>query len=946
MQSSALLSILRDEFALAAADVDNLLMQWLGEPDHAIDIVERLSAAWKRVAQATRVLSLEGLARIEEHMVRVAEQVAFGDSLAQLQGIEWLTGWNPLALAYLTDPTDQATLESMADYLQGGPLPLGLVEMSEIFSQLRAPIEMPADMLADEVVDTEFTAEDSSLALGEDVDMALLESFLDDAPAQTAAIAEAAQKLIEGSANPDSLVESQRVAHTLKGSGNIVGVRAVGKLAHGIEDIFEYALERGAKLPGPMASDLQQAIACLDQAISHLRGEDEAPTTIPAWLRRLSEWRVAALSGEAETSEFAPIEANFGSEVDVETGELVPAQAAKAAQTAEAAQADGASLRITAERMDVLLRRTSSSVVRNGRLREHLRTANDRLDARDVISNSLQQRLRELEQALDKQGLGFQERSAAGEDFDPLEMDRYNELQALVRFAAELVADEQELAAAVREQTNAALITVNDQFRDQTEQYQEMIALRLVPFKRVAARLRRTVLQTANVTAKQVRLELKGEQELIDSDILEKLTEPLLHLLRNAVDHGIETADERSLFGKPEEGVLAISITREGRQLKLVCADDGKGLDLSRIHAKAVDLGMIKADYEPSPAELKRMILQPGFTTSEFVTEVSGRGMGMDIVAERVRAIKGTLDIDSEPFVGTKFTLRIPVSMGAMLGITVMAGSELVAIASDRVVFGLAAEQGELHAVPDQRAHKFSFTYQDAVMPWYRLSDWLGYEDRTESGHATAPELMSVVIIEGTAGRFALAVNRIIDSRELILQNTPRLLQRLPGVAATCMREDGRVQFVINPLELELRALQAATRTAVQPIRRRAQIDRKRVLVVDDAVSVRKTLQQLLQDSGYDVATARDGFDALQQLAVRKPDIILTDLEMPNLNGIDLSRRVRASDELSSLPIIMITSRATDKHRERAVAAGVNAFLNKPYGDAELLGHIRAMTTL
>jgi chemotaxis protein histidine kinase CheA len=938
MQGVDLLKILRDEFAIASGDGEALLAQWIEDPDNALEICERLTALWSRLAQATRVLSLEGLARVQEVVIAGAEQVVISDPAKYHRGIEWLASWSPVALAYIEDPSSEQSLDGIAEYLSMAPVQLGLVEMSEIFSLLRAPISLPEEMLADDAEETEFSQEDASLALGEDVDVGLLESFLDDAPRQVAAVAEAAAQLLAGSATVDGLIESQRTAHTLKGSGNIVGVRAVGRLAHGIEDIFEYAVERGARLPKAMASDVQQAIAVLDQCIASLRGEDEAPTTILPWLKRLNEWHIAARTGAAEASEFAPIESDMGEQPAVE--------AAAAGTTTAAGKANEAaegSLRVSAERVDLLLRRTGQAVVRTGRVRDYLRGAIERLGTRESISTLLQARLRELEQVVDKQGVSLGERQARGDEFDPLEMDQYSELQGLVRFIVELVDDERELASNVSAASASALLVMNDQARELADQYQDMVGLRLVPFRRISARLKRTVVQTANFTAKKVRLEIKGDQEQVDSDILERLTEPLLHLLRNAIDHGIETEEERILMGKAEEGVITVRVTREGRQLRVDCMDDGKGLDLMRIRDKAIRLGMLTEDSNPSDEVLTQMILQPGFSTTEQVTEVSGRGMGMDIVAERISALKGTMNISTEAFVGSTFTLRLPVSLGAIHALIVQVGQERLAIPSERVLYGVAAGALEMR----QAANGWELLSQGQWLRWVRMSEWLGIDDLDENGAQPAPQMMSAVVVLGLDGKpLALGVNRVVDSGDMILQDTPRLLQRLPGVIATTLREDGRVLFVVSPTDLERHAAASPDQAQALLERRRRQLDRKRVLVVDDAISVRKTLEQLLQDAGYEVATARDGFDALQQLSLRKPDIVLTDLEMPNLNGIDLTRRIRATEGIENLPIVMITSRATEKHKERATSAGINAFLNKPYSDDELLGHVRAMTTL
>ncbi len=422
---------------------------------------------------------------------------------------------------------------------------------------------------------------------------------------------------------------------------------------------------------------------------------------------------------------------------------------------------------------------------------------------------------------------------------------------------------------------------------------------------------------------------IEGEQVQLDGDVLERLTEPLLHLLRNAVDHGIENAADRALLGKPAEGTVHLRVTRDGQSVRVEVRDDGAGLDLPAIHAKAVALGLLAADANPDTDVLSRLILLPGFSTRNSVSDVSGRGVGMDVVAERLRAMKGHLDIASVPLEGSTFTLRVPATTGAAHALVVDAGGERFALPTEAVVMGLAAGQAE-----QRDGHLHLGEQRWRVTPLVTL---LGLPDSEEP----AAQRPAIVLRVGRE-QIAVFIDRVVEARELILQDTGRLLRRMRGVGSGVLRSDGRVLFMLDPDALAGSGM-AVSADAAQALRQRLRTERRRALVVDDSLSVRKTLSQLLTDAGYEVRTARDGFDALDALAREKADIVLTDLEMPNLNGLDLTRRLRRSDEWRDLPVIMISSRGTDKHRSNAEQVGVSAYLTKPYSDSELLGQVRAL---
>jgi len=946
MHLNDLLQVLRDEHAQAGVELDTALGAWMGDdPANAPAHVEAVSGTLGRLAHATRVVGLEGVAVVLEQMCSAAQLVAMSDAEAMAQGLAWLAmSREPLQATY-QHLGDAGAAAALVAYLESGPAPPDVAAAAGLRALLVAPHVVPAD---DEPAAEAWEAlqpDDVSIALPDDVDQGLLDLFLAEAPAQLAGLGDTVRALARAPVNTARLLEAQRVAHTFKGSSHIIGIRGIGKLAHRVEDLLEFSVAQGGSLPRAMADDLAQAVATLDQMVYALRGEEEAPAQAMGQLARLVDWVAAIRRGDwadwAAQAAQADQAGRAGRAADTPghtqaalPGPAVPPETGAAAEPLPAAASDdvGPQIRVSAARLDALVRQAGQSLVQQGRQAERLSQMDQRLAAMQAAQATLVTRLRDLQMQIDRRGVSLQEKAGhEGASFDPLEMDRYNELHALTRFVAEVAADSGELAAAAREELRHAARDAADHEHGLRAQHGDLLRARLVPFRQIAARLRRNVSQTAAATGKRAELVIEGEQVQFDSDVLERLTEPLMHLLRNAVDHGIETADERTQRGKPAEGTVHLAISRDGQAVRIACRDDGHGLDLPVIEHKARQLGLLATEAPLDADNVARLILLPGFSTRNEVSAVSGRGIGMDVVAERVRAMKGHLDIASRRFEGTTFTLSVPATTGAALALVVQVAGQLFALPTDRVVTGLAAGQGELRG---DHLH-----VGDSVWRHTRLADVLGLpepEATKDDGQRPA------VVVRGGRDELALWVDRVIEVKEFILQDAGRLLNRLRGVVCGALRPDGRVMFVLDMDALGSTAA-VVNREAVRAMRQRMHATRRRVLVVDDSLSVRKTLSQLLGDAGYQVRTARDGFDALESLAREPTDIVLTDLEMPNLDGLNLTRHLRESDAWRHLPVVMITSRGTDKHRVRAQEVGVSAYLTKPYGDPQLLALVQQL---
>lgn len=458
-----------------------------------------------------------------------------------------------------------------------------------------------------------------------------------------------------------------------------------------------------------------------------------------------------------------------------------------------------------------------------------------------------------------------------------------------------------------------------------------VIGTRMTEAGVIESRLQRNVRSTCQATGKQALLAVVGGATRIDSDVLARLTEPLLHVLRNAVDHGLEFPEERAAAGKDPVGRIELAFARQGQQVVLRCSDDGRGLDLSAIRQRAVELGLVTADQPLTDAEISRLILLPGFSTAAAVSEVSGRGIGLDVVREWAASVGGSVGIESRPGRGCTLELRFAASLSTIQSLIVEAGGQRFALPT------LAIEQ----AVPrgagrfEPLGGRLVYRWGQRVLPARCLAEACGL-----ATDGDAPPERDAVVVRVERETMALAVDRLVDSRELLVKSPGRYARHLRGVMGLAILGDGSVAVNLDLVQL-LSATAARFAAAAPASAAAAGQALPGVLIVDDALTVRNTLVQLVQDAGFRAEAARDGVEAIDALRQFRPDVVLTDLEMPNMNGIELTSHIRARADLQGLPVIMITSRSQEKHRRLATEAGVDTYITKPYNDAELLLTIR-----
>jgi chemosensory pili system protein ChpA (sensor histidine kinase/response regulator) len=463
---------------------------------------------------------------------------------------------------------------------------------------------------------------------------------------------------------------------------------------------------------------------------------------------------------------------------------------------------------------------------------------------------------------------------------------------------------------------------------------------RMVPASSIVSRLQRSVRQTARLVDKRVELHVAGAQTAVDGQVLNGLVDPLMHLLRNAVDHGIEDVALRAERSKPPVGRIDLSFAREGASMVVRVSDDGAGLDLARIRAKAEGLGHLARAQVASDDELARLILLPGFSTREDATQVSGRGIGMDAVFTKVQALKGTLRLVAAPGRGLTVELRLPTSLMTTHGLLIRHGDQVLAISSYGIndIRYVAREQvqalGHGYVYQEER-HAYELNRLDALIGGSMHGDDRGW--------------FPALLVHTDSGALrAIRVQDVLDSQEIVVKGLGRYVARPHGVVGVTILGDGSIAPVLDLPQL-LRAPQRAARSAAAATTgttaARSPVEgRGSALVVDDSLSARRAAAQFMRDAGFTVRTAIDGIEAATLIEKQVPDIVLVDMEMPRMNGLELTTHVRTRDSTRHVPIIMITSRSTEKHRRQAESAGVNVYLTKPFSDDELLEHVERLT--
>jgi chemosensory pili system protein ChpA (sensor histidine kinase/response regulator) len=797
----------------------------------------------------------------------------------------------------------------------------------------------------------------------DDIDPDLLPIFLEEAQEIVPQVGDALRRWRATPVNHAPVTELARHLHTLKGSARMAGLMRLGELAHVMEtDII--AMEAEA-IPATIKFDK------IDEGLDRFN---------------------AALDRIAKGDLVAPIEIPVATQVSEQLpAPLAKLAAARAEIVAEGEKLEGrerqALLRVNADMIDRFVNEAGELAIARSRIDLEMIAFKRALLELSENVNRMKVQLREIEiQAETQIQSRTKEQQEHGGEFDPLEFDRFSRMQENTRFLAESLNDVVTLQQSLNsniDETEAALL---QQARLNRDLQQGLMGVRLVPLGNLQDRFYRLVRQTAKELDKKANLEFRGVRVEIDRSVLEKITGPFEHLLRNAVSHGLEMPGERVAKGKSEIGEITIDARQAGNEIMLTLSDDGGGLNFERIREKAIQQGLLAANDEVTEAQLTQYIFMAGFSTADEVTQISGRGVGMDVVRSEIVSLGGRIDISSTPGRGTSFTIALPLTLAVTQAVMVVVNDTTYAIPSVMI------EQ-----VQEYKGKRYEPLLEMNEIDWKGNKYPLRSMEAILGGKPTisAQRKASVILAKSGQQRAAVQVDEIIGNREIVVKNIGPQLARLVGVAGATVMGSGQVILILNPVQLvfreaatvkvekavgDTRAAEQAAGISIGYVSAEAapaveaelmkgvslaetiaanMFDEggfvkedlptlartiPLVMVVDDSLTVRKITSRMLTREGFEVATAKDGVDGLQQLQDIQPDIILLDIEMPRMDGFEFARNVRADAKARDIPIIMITSRTADKHRNRAMELGVNEYMGKPYQEEQLLAMIRSYT--
>jgi chemosensory pili system protein ChpA (sensor histidine kinase/response regulator) len=712
----------------------------------------------------------------------------------------------------------------------------------------------------------------------------------------------------------------QRSLHTIKGSARMVGAMRLGELTHVMESRVIAVIEGHLNASAEVFETLEAQVDRLAEAVERLKRGELTP-----------------LSEEVAEPLAAPIEPVFataeGAAQAARTSEIDPLTIVQPVTR----ESNALTLRVRADWIDRLVNQAGEVAIARSRIESEVFAFKRHVGELSDALVRLRGHIREVEIQAESQMQATFHTQGESEGFDPLEFDRFTRFQEVTRFLAESVNDistVQHILLARLGEADAALI---QQTRLNRELQQDLLRVRMVPLYSVAERLYRTVRQTARDVDKRAQLDIQGGELEIDRSVLEKVTAPLEHLLRNALAHGIETPEVRHAAGKAEFGEIVLTARQSGNEMLLTVKDDGGGLDFARIREKAEANGLLLPGVEPTETLLAQMIFAAGFSTAESVTQVAGRGVGMDVVKSEISALGGRIDISSEAGVGTTFNIFLPLTLAMTQAVMIQAAKRDFALPAPLVRQVLELKPHEL----EEAMAAGEINWRGGKYPLSYLPHLLGETDAVHEVLRYNP----VVLLASGSSQAAVLVDTIEGTREIVVKNIGPQMARITGVAGATVRGDGRVVLILNPVPLALRwaslprsaaernvpAVTADIRIVEQP---------PMVLVVDDSLTVRKITTRLLTREGFRVDSAKDGVDALEKMRDLLPDVVLLDVEMPRMDGFELARVMRGDERMKSVPIIMITSRTADKHRNLAMEIGVNVYLGKPYQEHLLLEHI------
>jgi chemosensory pili system protein ChpA (sensor histidine kinase/response regulator) len=850
------------------------------------------------------------------------------------QGRAIAAGEKPQAAAAVAVPAPTAIEARAAEAAIAEP-----VIAEEVPSEMVQPETVPASAPSQPAVET------VDLGISDDADPEMFSLFLEEAGEL---LEDLETQILAWRDAPDDKTfcdALKRNLHTFKGGARMTGIMALGELAHDLETQLEqFSGVADEDLFATINSYYDKMTAGVAQVRRIVAGESvavqAAPTvTTPVEMAAQKLPAVDTTSHDTTPEHSATIIPFRGGKLPHGLEEAMAGKkVAHAAADAKAAQTQQEMIKVSADLLENLVNLAGETSISRARIEQQMIDIERTADDMEATITRLQDQLRRLEAETDAQIQSrmteIQERS---DDFDPLEMDRYSTVQQLTSSLSESASDLLDIRSSLTNKLRDTETLLVQQARINTGLQEGLMRSRMVPFSRLEPRLRRIVRQVAGELKKDIVFDLENVQGELDRTMLERMVAPLEHMLRNACDHGIETPEKRVAAGKSKQGRIVLSMGRDGGDILLSLRDDGGGINVEAVRKKAIERGLLTVDSPITDNEALQFILQAGFSTAEKVTQISGRGVGMDVVHSEIKAMGGSMTIQSAVGKGTEFIVRLPFTVSVNRALMVRVGEDVFAIPLTSIEGIVRVSPYELESYYEDPTARFEYAGRDYEVRY--LGAMLRTKMRANIETATLPE--PVILVRSTEHTVALHVDQLIGSREIVVKALGTQFAAVPGLSGATLLGDGSVVVILDLLALvranlvlEGAALHVETAAAAMPE------ENFTVMVCDDSVTVRKVTSRLLEREGYNVMLAKDGADALLQMQDRLPDVLLLDIEMPRMDGFEVASTMKNSHRLQDIPIIMITSRTGEKHRERAMGMGVERYMGKPYVEEELLLNI------
>ncbi|HQZ58297.1 MAG TPA: Hpt domain-containing protein [Acinetobacter sp.] len=745
---------------------------------------------------------------------------------------------------------------------------------------------------------------------------------------------------IEQRGNRSLLLQLQRNAHSLKGGARMAELDAIAAIAYHLENAFE---QFGVHHFNSNAYDnlLNTAFVWLNDAIFKRQYAN-----FDGLKQNLANMDFVDVSAHLPQKLSARdiFNTEFAMEFVQGDGTEPPSMLGEWENT-EKVEQNNEMIRVSADVIEKMIDLSGENAINRSRIEMDLGQLGGTLTEMELAIKRLADQLRRMDGELESQIIARHgSENSRYADFDPLEMDQYSSLNQLSKSLAESASDlvdfKRTLSDKIRD-TEGLLI---QQSRIQAEIQESLMRTRLVPFSRLLPRLQRIVRQTASTLNRPTELVVNNTEGELDRSILERLVSPFEHMLRNAVDHGIEDREQRLQTKKPETGSIVLNIGRQGTDVVITFSDDGKGIDVNRIKQKAIQTGLMTKDQKLDKEEILQFIFHPGFSTAAQVTQISGRGVGLDVVQSDIKALGGHVTVDSVLGKGTTFSIRVPTTVAVSDALMVKAGDQQFAFPLAQIDRIVRISPMALEKYFESKENYFKIDQEQYRLRY--LSEFVAGQP-VPRFHGMVHSL-PVLLIKGAQGQTtALLVDQLIGSRgQIVVKPIGQQYSSIGVIAGATILGDGQVCLILDGQNIARQAQSTSRSKQGDETYTKQRYDQRRlIMIVDDSVTVRKVTSRLLERHGYDVVTAKDGVDAIEQLETVKPDLMLLDIEMPRMDGFEVTNLVRHHEVHRELPIIMITSRTGEKHRERALSLGVNQYMGKPFQEEMLLENVESLLT-